>query len=80
MIYNKVTKHKQAGIYECLHCNKTNTGAWTGNLKHSRYKRRKNKKPLLFSKCQISGEVLKTDYSLRDTLGCFRRQVESVVI
>lgn len=32
MIYNKVTKQKQAGIYECLHCNKTNTGAWTESL------------------------------------------------
>lgn len=64
MIYNKVTKHKQAGIYKCLQCNKTNRGARTSRLKHSKYNRTevKTKKPLLFNKCQTSGEDLKTDY------------------
>lgn len=66
MIYNKVTKHKQAGIYECLHCNKTNMGAWTGSLKHSRYNRKEIKTKSLFSfnKCQVSGKNLKTDKDL----------------
>lgn len=63
MIYNKVTTHKQAGVYECLHY-KTNMGTWTRSLNHSRYNRKeiKTKQLLCFNKCQVSGEDLKTDY------------------
>lgn len=38
-------------------------------------------KKSLFSLTMMSGQKLKTDYKdLRDTLGCFSRQIESVVI
>lgn len=49
MIYHKVTKHKQAGINGCLHCNDTNIGAWTGS-QNIRYTNRemKIKKSLRF--------------------------------
>lgn len=76
MIHNKVTKHKQAGIYECLDY-KTNMETWAGTLKHCRH----NRKGSQTERPQVSREALTTDYpTVRDTLGCFSRHAQSAVI
>lgn len=70
MIYDKVTKHKQAGyIHVC-----TATGAWTGSLTVSKYNRKRNENNKhLFSLVRVRIQM-RTNYkpTVHHTLGCFQ--------